>query len=131
MNSAAEIPQTDAKRATIKYWERRRRFYNAALVLPALLGYVSAGELSALVGDREHMGTVGVLVLFLIAALGANTCYSIVYSVEFFFPTLPDTSYWVRFGRSRLFFFGTFFAMFLALLGGRGIARAQYGGFQF
>jgi hypothetical protein len=38
--------------SAIRYWEKRRIFYNLALILPALIGYMTWSELPAAVDDN-------------------------------------------------------------------------------
>lgn len=110
------------KKKAIRYWERRRIVYNMALVLPSILGYLSAAELSIAVGDRGSFGFGGIAALFLASALGANICYSFAYALEFLFGSDEPSSSWLQFGRSTALVSGTVFAMILALVGGRNIA---------
>jgi hypothetical protein len=113
------------RRAAVRYWEKRRLWYNLALVLPAFLGYAPS-VVSAGVGDRQHLGTAAVACLFLLSALGANICYSFAYALEFMFATEATDSSWLRFGRRLCFIFGTLFAMMLAFMGGQNIYYMEY-----
>jgi hypothetical protein len=72
------------KRSAVSYWERRRIIYNAALVLPALLGYGVTDTLNW-VGDPHETHYSYIVTLFLVSAVGANICYSFVYVLEFVF----------------------------------------------
>ena len=110
------------KHTAIRYWERRRIFYNLALVPPAFVGYVvTAGFIYATDPDAAHYGRV--LWLFVLSAFGANVCYSFAYALEFLFGSDDPASWWLRFGRSVAFYAGVVFAMLLALFGGRDIAQ--------
>lgn len=114
------------RRRTIRYWERRRIFYNLALILPAFFGYALFAGVSAGVGDQRHLGTGSVVLLFFLSALGANICYSFGYALEFLFGSDAPDSSWLRFWRPVLIVLGTLFAMSLALAGGRNIAWMEY-----
>ena len=113
------------RRGATRYWERRRLWYNLVLVLPALLGYAPS-ELSAAIGDQQRMGPIGVAGLFLLAAVGANVCYSFAYTLEFLFATDDPGARWFRIGRRLSFVAGTLFAMVLAFIGGRNIHIMEY-----
>ena len=113
------------RRSAVRYWERRRIIYNAALVLPALVGYGLTDTLNW-VGDphRTHYGYI--IPLFLVSAVGANVCYSFSYALEFLFGSDDPTSRWLRSGRTTAFVCGVLFAMLLALVGGRNIAMMEW-----
>jgi hypothetical protein len=113
------------RKSAVRYWERRRIIYNAALVLPALVGYGLTDALNW-VGDphRTHYGYI--IPLFLVSAVGANICYSFSYALEFIFGSDDPTSRWLRSGRTAAFVFGVLFAMLLALIGGRNIAMMEW-----
>jgi hypothetical protein len=114
------------RKTAIRYWERRRIFYNLALILPALFGYFLFAGVSAGVGDRRHLGTGAVLALFIVSAVGANACYSLGYALEFLFGSDAPDSRWLRLWRPLLIVLGTLFSMLLALVGGRNIAVMEY-----
>ena len=116
------------KRKAIRHWEKRRIAYNLILVLPALFGWGVGGSVPASVGDRAYLGFVGVSLLFILAALGANVCYSFVYALEFLFLTEEEGTKWERFGRRAVFVGGCLLGVVLALFGGRNIAFIQYSG---
>lgn len=113
------------KKSAVRYWERRRIFYNAALVLPALCGYMFTARF-AYVGDPHPTLYRFLLVWFSLSAIGANVCYSFAYSLEFLFGSEDPTSRWLRFGRNTAFVGGVLFAMLLALIGGRNIATMEF-----
>jgi hypothetical protein len=114
------------RKSAIRYWERRRIFYNLALILPALFGYVMYAGVSAGIGDRRNLGTGAVLSLFFASAIGANVCYSFGYALEFLFGSDAPDSGWLRFWRPLLIVLGTVFAMLLAVVGGQNIAVMEY-----
>ena len=114
------------RRLALRYWERRRLIYNMALIPPALIGYFSAGLLSAAVGDPPRIGTGMVIGLFMLSAIGANVCYSFAYALEFLVGNDRPNSSWLLWGRSAAFILGTSFAAGLALLGGRNIGLIEF-----
>ena len=114
------------RKMAIRYWERRRLFFNLALVLPAAVGYVFTAGMSAYDERTRILGTGAVILLFLVSAIGANVCYTFSYAVEFIFGSDDQLSRWFRYGRHVTFFSGTLFAMILALMGGRNIGLMEY-----
>lgn len=110
----------------IRYWEWRRIAFNLSLILPAALGYLAVGEISAAVGDRHNFGLLGLFVHVLVAACGANICYTFSYVLAFLCGSDEASSLWLRFGRRSVFVSGTLFAMLVAFVGGRTIALMQY-----
>jgi len=113
------------RRSAVGYWERRRIIYNAALVLPALFGYMVTAGL-AYVGDPHPTLYRFLLIWFSLSAIGANVCYSFAYTLEFFFGSDDPASRWLRYGRTTAFVGGVLFAMLLALIGGRNIAMMEF-----
>jgi hypothetical protein len=112
--------------SALRYWEKRRILYNAALVLPALFGYSTATFLSEAVGDEPRFGLIRAGLLFLLAAIGANICYSLCYAIEFFFSSDDSGSRWLRFGRRGTLVAGILFAIIMSALGGRYIGDLQF-----
>jgi len=113
------------RHTAIRYWERRRILYNLALVPPAFFGYmVTAGVVY--VGDPHEAHYGYILSWFALSALGANICYSFSYTLEFLFGSDDPSSRWLRFGRTSAFIAGVLFAMLLALIGGRNIAKMEF-----
>jgi hypothetical protein len=113
------------RKATIRYWERRRIIYNLALVPPAFVGYGLADTFNW-VGD-PHKTHYGFVIFWLaMSAFGANICYSFAYALEFLFGCDTPKSRWLRFGRTSAFVGGVLVAILLALIGGRNIANMEY-----
>jgi len=106
------------KRTAIRYWERRRPYYNLALVLPTLFGFSMGATAAARHGLVREYGTGVVILLFALWAIPANICYTSAYSLEFLFGSESPESRWTRFGRTTAFIGGTLFAMILASFGG-------------
>ena len=117
---------TSFRASAIWYWEKRRIFYNLALLLPSLVGYISWSELPAAVNDLRHLATFQVIGLFALSAVAANVCYTFVYALEVLFSGDKLSSRWLRYGRRVAFVSGTLFAMLLAFVGGRKIAMMEY-----
>jgi Mn2+/Fe2+ NRAMP family transporter len=113
------------RNTAIRYWERRRIFYNLALIPPSLFAYMVMAGL-AYVGDPHETHYGYVLFWFALSALGANICYSFAYALEFLFGSDDPTSRWLRFGRTTAFVGGVVFAMLLAFVGGRNIALMEF-----
>lgn len=93
--------------------------------MPALLGYAPS-EVSAAVGDQQRIATSGVILMFIVSALGANICYTFAYALEFIFATENPNARWPRVGRKLCFVSGVTFAMALAFIGGRNIHIIEY-----
>jgi hypothetical protein len=102
----------------IRFWEKRRLYYNLALVLPALAGFHSGAVAVGRRGLVPPSFGVAVLVVFGFWAVLANICYMFAYALEFLFGRDAPESVWVSHGREISFFAGTIFAMALALLAG-------------
>jgi hypothetical protein len=101
------MPNSQIFRASaIRYWEKRRIFYNLALILPSLVGYSSWAEMSAAVDDIRHLSTPHVMGLFAASAIAANVCYSYGYALEFLFGSDDPSSRWLRYGRVSLLCWG-------------------------
>lgn len=113
------------KRATVKYWERRRIIYNLALAPPAFLGYAFTDALNW-VGDPHDTHFSFIVPLFAFSAIGANVCYSFCYTLEFRCGSDHPKSRWMRFGRKTVFVGGLLIAMFLAFYGGTSIAMMEW-----
>jgi hypothetical protein len=111
--------------SAIRYWEWRRLFYNAALVLPALIGYAVTDVVNH-VGDGHNSDNARLFVWFVLAAVGANICYTFAYALEFLFGKDEPTSWWFKYGRTLVFCGGLILAILLAFLGGRNIANLDF-----
>jgi hypothetical protein len=109
---------SEVKREAVRYWEWRRIAYNSALVLPALLGFHSGTTVAARSGLVRDGGTEMVILLFALWAIPANICYAFAYALEFLFGSEDESSWWLEFGRSIAFVFGTLLAMAFAFFGG-------------
>lgn len=114
-----------SRREAIRYWERRRLYYNLALIPPSFFGYMLMAGL-AYVGDPHEFKWKYVLFLFALSAIGANICYSFAYALEFIFASNNPSSRWFQFWRNAIFIAGVLFAMVLALIGGRNIALLEF-----
>jgi hypothetical protein len=113
------------KRATIRYWERRRLIYNLALLLPAVFGYGFTDTMNW-VGDAHTTHYSYILPWFALSALGANIWYTFAYVSEFLFGSDEPASRWLRYGRTTTFVGGVLFSMLLALIGGGNIANMEW-----
>jgi hypothetical protein len=113
------------RRSAIRYWEWRRIFYNVALVPSALIGY-GVTDVVNHVGDLHNSNNARLFVWFVLAAVGANICYTFTYALEFFFGSDDPNSRWLRHGRISTFLGGVLLAILLALIGGRDIANLDF-----
>jgi uncharacterized membrane protein YedE/YeeE len=113
------------RKSAIRYWETRRIVYNLAILPPACVGYLFTDEVNQL-PDPHDVRFVFVLAIFAVSAVGANVCYTFAYALEFLFGNDESTSGWIQFGRRLAFVGGVLFAMLLALVGGRSIARLKF-----
>ena len=114
------------RKTAVRYWEKRRVIYNLALVLPAFFGYFTATLLPGAVGDPSYIGPVVLLLLFVLAAIGANICYSFCYTLEFVLGTDDTDAVWLRYGRRTILIAGIILGVVLAFLGGRNIGILEY-----
>lgn len=114
--------------SAIRYWERRRVVFNAALILPTVLGYLPAAGVSAGVGDVRQLSDFQLIAAFASAALAANVCYTFAYAAEFLFGSDDPTSKWLSSGRALVFACGVLLSMPLAFMGALGIAFTEYPG---
>jgi hypothetical protein len=113
------------RRMAIRYWERRRAVYNAALVVPTALGYGCTVAVNH-VGDVPATPWLLACTLLRVSALGANAVYSLGYALEFLFGSDAPDSRWLRVWRSFTFGAGTLLSMLLALLGGSNIGMMEW-----
>lgn len=109
----------------MRYWEKRRWWFNAFLVPPTILGYIPGEIISAGVGDRPNFGWFGVLVVIGLACVAANACYSVVYIPEFVLMGRRTYHYFAR-NRDLLFVVGVSFGVVLAYQIAREIYWLQY-----
>jgi hypothetical protein len=113
------------RNTAIRYWERRRIFYNLALLPPAVFSYGFVDTMNW-VGDAHETHYSYILPLFALSALGANICYTFAYTLEFLFGSDDPTSRWMHSGRTTAFVGGLVFSILLALIGGRNIAMMAW-----
>lgn len=115
----------DNRKKAIAYWEKRRIFYNLALVLPAFFGYQDAVAFAESNGDRLPPSPPPILIITVqlaMYAVLANICFSFAYALEFLLGRKgPSSAVWTS-GRTIIFILGTLFAMVLAFGGGGSIA---------
>ena len=116
---------TEIRRAAVRYWEKRRIAYNLLLVPPSILSYV-IGAMSRGGGEDSLFTTPYALLLFAVAAFGANICYSFVYALEFWFGNCDLESSWNVAGRPIILTCGIILGIILAREGALEIAFMQY-----
>lgn len=115
------------RKSAIRYWERRRIGYNVLLIPSALLGYCSAAMRAAIDDATMQFGWWTVLLMFIVHALAANYCFSLVYAAEFIFGTEDPRSLWKRWMATAVFTTGTLLSIPLAVIGGSNIGNIVYG----
>lgn len=123
--SDAESNLAQIRRAAARYWEKRRVVYNLLLVPPSIVSY-GLGAMSRGGGNDSLFTTPYALLLFAMAALGANGCYSFVYTLEFWFGNRDPQSSWNVAGRPIILLSGLIMGIVLAWQGGLQIACIQY-----
>ena len=122
------------KADVIRHWEKGRLIYNVLLVPPAFVGYVAGASIAVAVDDPRAFGIGKLLVLFVIAAIAANCCFSLVYAVEFLWQkadadpqaTINDDPPWKARSRFYVVFVGALLSMALAFIVAAAIANMQY-----
>ena len=114
------------KASEICYWEKRRIFYNLALIPPTLFGYLLRSELSAAIGDQPRLTDTELWLCLAICGIGANICYSFVYVLSFFLTTERMARRWQGGIRVLVFISGTFFALGVAFFMARELAAITY-----
>jgi hypothetical protein len=105
-NDGGQLPGTVS--GMIRYWELRRIWYNAALVL-LVVGWI--------VGTWPHFQpalTLDSLGKMIILAVIANVCYSTAYAVDFVVQASTYSPAWRRRWRAVLWIAGTLFALLVA-----------------
>lgn len=117
--------RTDA----IRYWERKRLWYNAALVVPTLLGLALGGLANAL-DDSSQVGLGGMLFALLILIVAANLVFCLAYAFEFLWGGRGRPMTQLRLARRVVFAVGLLLAAVLAFIGGRNLAYLQVHGFR-
>ena len=69
---------------SIRYWERKRIWYNLFLIIPTALGYMLSLGVSSGIGDDVNTDVVKTLTQFFLCAVGANIAFSTAYLPDFF-----------------------------------------------
>ena len=113
MESQGEVQSASTQlrshlRNAIRYWERRRIFYNVALTGVVLVW---------LLGTWPHFRPafhLQALLLLIVLALVANACYCAAYLVDIPAQAWSFTAEWWQRGRLGLWLVGTLFAALLA-----------------
>jgi hypothetical protein len=75
---------TEITTDAIKYWERKRIWYNLYLLIPSSLGFMFSQGMSIGIGDKINNDTTQILLMFAFSAILANLAYSTAYIVDFF-----------------------------------------------
>ena len=103
------------KNSAIRYWEKRRLIYNVILVVPALVGWSISASLTLAIDDQQSPSLLDPLVILnlIFLIIGANICYSFVYSLEFLFYSESSQS-WSSRGRLIILILGCLISIPLA-----------------
>jgi hypothetical protein len=119
------------RRLTIRYWERKRLWYNAALVVPTLLGFGLSGLANAPLDDRpSQVGLGGILFALMLMMVAANVVFCLAYAFEFVWAGRGGPKTQQRFARRLAFVVGLLLAAVLAFVGGVNLAYLSMRGFR-
>lgn len=107
---------SETKRKAVAYWEKRRVIYNLLLIPPAWLGWHASSELTSYINDQipASLSNPQVLLALVLFWVAANTCYTFVYVLEFFFLTESPGKFWPTPGRTLFLILGCILGMCLA-----------------
>ncbi len=114
----------------VRYWERKRLWYNAALVVPTLLGLALGGLANALDDLPSQVGLGGMLVALLLLIVAANLVFCLAYAFEFLWGSRGSPMAQLRLARRLVFVAGLLLAAVLALIGGVNLAYLPVHGFR-
>lgn len=114
----------------VRYWERKRLWYNAALVVPTLLGLALGGLANALDDLPSQVGLGGMLVALLLLIVAANLVFCLAYAFEFLWGSRGRPMAQLRLARRLVFVAGLLLAAVLALIGGVNLAYLPVHGFR-
>jgi hypothetical protein len=119
------------RRLAIRYWERKRLWYNAALVVPTILGFGLA-SVAIVLDDRPiRVGLGGILFALLLLIVAANLAFCLVYAFEFLWVGRGRPTPRLQFDRRVVFVVGLLVAAALAFIGGVNLAYLSVLGFRF
>jgi hypothetical protein len=118
------------RRLAIRYWERKRLWYNAALVVPTLLGFGVSSLANALDDLPSQVGVGGMLLALLLLIVAANLVFCLAYAFEFLWGSQGRPITQLRLARPVIFVVGLLLAAVLAFIGGSNLAYLQVHGFR-
>jgi hypothetical protein len=120
-----------AKRDAVTYWEKRRILYNFLLVPPSLLAWEVSSELTHAIDDGIPARLTDPVVLFALVVLciGANLCYTFVYTLEFLFLAESPSRFWPNPGRTIFLILGCLLGIWFAIgtMSQMQVNMAEYG----
>ena len=116
------------RRLAIRYWERKRLWYNAALVVPTLLGFGVSSLANALDDLPSQVGVGGMLLALLLLIVAANLVFCLAYAFEFLWGSQGRPITQLRLARPVVFVVGLLLAAVLAFIGGSNLAYLQVHG---
>jgi len=113
INVATKNMTTDYRKQAIKYWERRRIFFNIIILIMFLATWPISRAFTAGSDDKipAQLSDPIVIIHIAISFLICNIGYSIVYALEFFFYTPESGAFWPSRGRFLIFCAGCFFVV--------------------
>ncbi len=118
------------RRSAIRYWERKRLWYNAALVVPTILGLALGGLANSLDDLPSKVGLSGMLFALLLLIVAANLVFCLAYAFEFFWAGRRGPTPRLQFARRVVFVIGLLLAAVLAFVGGVNLAYLPVHGFR-
>jgi hypothetical protein len=114
MNNELKEILKETSTDSIKYWERKRIWYNLFLLLPASLGYFTALEVESNIGDQINHDKVQIITQFFFCFIGANIAFSTAYIPDMFVQLSEFKKTWRQY-RAILFILGCIISFPLAL----------------
>ncbi len=98
---------------SIKYWEKKRLWYNLYLIIPTLFGFMLGLGFATGIGDPVNSNTSLMLLQFFFCAILANIAYSTAYIPDIFIQLSDFKESWKK-RRWLLFAFGCLISFPLA-----------------
>jgi hypothetical protein len=119
------------RRLAIRYWERKRLWHNAALVVPTLMGFSLSGLANLTMSDYpSRVGPGGILFALILMIVAANLVFCLAYAFEFLCASRSRPLKQLRLARPVVFVVGLLLAAVLAFIGGSNLAYLQVHGFR-